>query len=313
MNRRPAIWLFLAVVAGILLPGCYERKQTAILNPDGSGKMLIETDVAVPSNDVPGKEKPTAVSFGRQLIADFINNSQGVAAWSDVAVTELADGRAHIAAVAYFPDISLLHFDLPLTFTWKKQDDGTYLFGVERTRSAPTAPVAMTDDQVREQVSKAQAQYKEQQLAMQTALTAFNLQMTFTLPGEITQSHIFTKQDRNVSLTLDGKKIAGALDKFMTDDAALTATIRSGKDLIENDDILLNAMYGEKGPVAAVVKVPADALSAFDYRGESLRAAAVQHDMLEDAGVQILPKFIVKPPATAPAAGPTAAPAPGAR
>jgi hypothetical protein len=289
----------LLIVAAALLSGCYERKQTTVLNPDGSGKMVIETDVAVPTIETPGKQKPSAVSFGREIAAQFINSTRGVDAWSEVSVTEAADGRAHIRAVAYFPDISAVRTDLPLTFSWQRQEGGICQLTVARTRNNAGAPVSMSDEQLKEQVQKAQAQYKEQQLALQTALNAFNLQLTFVLPGEVTGDRVFTRKDNTVSLTLDGKKIAAALDKFMADDAALARTIKSGQDLTDNDDILLDAMYGKKGPVSATVKLPPDASPVFDYRAEARAAAAAQHAMLEAAGVQLVPRFIVKPPAGA--------------
>jgi hypothetical protein len=300
--RCTAATLFLLAFAAVL-PGCYERTETVIINPDGSGKMLIETDAAVPLADGPGKQKPTAVKFGQQLLANFINNSRGIDAWSDVAISEARDGRAHIAAVAYFPDISQVRFDLPLTMSWRKMDNGTYLLLVDRTRSAATSPLALTDEQLKDQVAKAQAQYKEKQLALQTQLNAFTLRLKFILPGAVSDMHVFSKTQDGVSLTLDGKKIATALDKFMADDEALGRTIKSGQDLTDNDDILLDAMYGQKGPVVVRVKLPAEnagGLPSFDYRTESRAAALAQHDMLEAAGVQLVAKFIVKPPASQP-------------
>ena len=41
-------------------------------------------------------------------------------AWSDLAVSETQDGRAHVTAVAFFPNINALHFDMPLDFVWTR-------------------------------------------------------------------------------------------------------------------------------------------------------------------------------------------------
>jgi hypothetical protein len=188
---------------------------------------------------------------------------------------------------------------LPLVYSWKAQPNGTRVLTLERTRGAPSATMAFSDEELKAQVAKTQALYKAQQPVLQTALAAFNLHITFLLPGDIVECQVFTQKDRGVSLTLDGKKIMAAMDKFMADDGAIAATIKSGKDLSENDDYLLDAMYGKKGPVSATVKLPADAVGAFNYGMESRAAAAAQHDMLEAAGVVLLPKFIVKPPPVA--------------
>ena len=120
--RHFPLLVLLALAA--LLPGCFERKQTATLNPDGSGKMFLETIVAVPSQGLPGKDKPTALSFGRIVAADLINTTRGVDAWADVAVSELEGGRARITATAYFKDLNALRFDMPLIFVWRRDATG---------------------------------------------------------------------------------------------------------------------------------------------------------------------------------------------
>src|SRR3954471_18748775 len=131
---------FAFCVFALCAGGCYERKQSVVLNPDGSGRVTIETDVAVPAIDAPGREKPTAVSFGRQLAAEIINSTKGVDAWADVAVTAAADGRAHIVGTAYFPDINQLRFDMPLRFVWKHGEGETYTLVVERVRQDMGGP-----------------------------------------------------------------------------------------------------------------------------------------------------------------------------
>ena len=304
------------------LPGCYERKESAVINPDGSGKMFIETVVAVPSQGLPGQEKPTALTFGRQVAATLINTTRGVDAWADVAITSVEGGRAQISATAYFPDLNALRFELPLVFIWKRDSQlgagmggagvagGGATFSIERTRTAVKAapPFSqITEAELNDMVAKSQAQYKETQGALQTQLNAFTLDMSFELPGEVTDAHLLAREDNTVSLTLDGKKAMEALDKFMADGAALRATFKAGTDLPENDDIMLQSMYGQKGPVSAHVKFAADAAPAFDYRTEARVAQLRQADMLKEAGVELLPRFIVTPdsqPASQPAVPP---------
>jgi len=316
LGRSPCARTLLCVLGlafCVLAAGCYERKQSVVLNVDGSGRVTVETDVAVPAADGPGRGKPTPLSFGRQVAADFINNTKGVDAWSDVAVTATADGRAHIAATAYFPDINLLHFDMPLEFTWKRGEAAdTFILTVVRTRQdmgeAPaTAPAgqaapkkpAMTADQVKQMVTAAKSQYKEQQAALRTQLDAFKLQMNFILPGEVAATHLFSQQGQTVTLSLDGKKVADALDKFMTSDQALAATFEAGEDLPTNDDFMLQSMFNQNGPAAVTMKVPSYTQPAFDYKSESGAAKRAEPAMFEKAGVVLVGSFTVKPPGAA--------------
>ena len=93
-----------------------------------------------------------------------------------------------------------------------------------------------------------------------------------------------------------------ALDKFMLDDEALAATFKRGKDTSENDDIMLKSMYGQPGPIRVHAKFAADAPAIFDYKTEMTVAQIKQTEMLKEAGVELIPKFIVKDaPASAPA------------
>jgi hypothetical protein len=299
------------VAAAASLQGCYERKQTAILNPDGSGRMTLTTLVAVPAQGV-GQEKPTALTFGRQWAASLINNTQGVDAWADVEITATPPpnaGKAQITATAYFPDLNKLKFDMPIEFVWKRDLEGATLT-VQRTRSAARSAIT-TDAQLKEVVAQAQKQYRDdQQLAWHMQLNAFRLDMIFELPGELGDTNLLGRDGQKVALVLDGKKAAEALDKFFADTAALTAMFKAGQDLPANDDLLLQSMYGSKGPVFAATKLAVDAKPAFDYKLEMRSAQLQQAAMLQAAGVELIPKFIVTPPAATRAAGGAGATAP---
>lgn len=303
-GRARGLFAFCATLAAALLPACYEQKQAVTLNPDGSGMVVIETRAAVPAVAGPDREKPSALEFGRQLAKDFINKTQGVEGWSGLSIRQADNGDAVVTATAYFPDIHRLRFDLPVLFSWKRQDDGTYRFGIERERGPNRPPLQLTDEQVREQVAQAQARYREQQPALQTALSTYRVTMTFTLPGDVSDARVLTvagggaggpADARTVTLALEGKKLIAALDKFMADDAIVAATIKSGSDLLSNDDLLLEAMFGSKGPVGATVAVPAGAGPAFDYARDAKAALAQEARMLKDAGVETVPKYSVTP------------------
>lgn len=305
-------WLVLAAAAVSLL-GCYERKQTCVLNPDGSGKMTLTTLVTVPPQGV-DKDKPTALTFGRQWAADLINNTQGVDAWADLEITAAAapdTGKARIMATAYFPNLNKLKFDMPLEFVWKRDLDGATLT-VQRTRSSARTAIS-SDAQLKQIVEAAQKQYKDdQQIVWHTQLNAFRLDMVFEVPGELGDANLFGRDGNKVALVLDGKKAADALDKFFGDTAALTAMFKAGQDLPANDDIMLQAMYGSKGPVFVKTKLAVDAKPEFDYKLEMRAASLQQKTMLEEAGVELIPKFIVTDPAATRATGGAASRAGGA-
>ena len=87
----------------------------------------------------------------------------------------------------------------------------------------------------------------------------------------------------------------------MADDVALATTFRRGRDTSDNDDIMLDSMYGKKGPVQVHSKFKLEEPIQFDYKTEKTVAELRQAQMFKDAGVELVPKFIVKDPQTAPA------------
>src|SRR5689334_1306401 len=111
--------IFLALVS---ISACLERKQTATINPDGSGKIVIDSVLAIPADMPAPGGKPDPAVVARQVATGLITKSQGVDAWKDVVVEVNPDGRAHVAMTAYFPDVSRLKLDLPIPMKWTKDD-----------------------------------------------------------------------------------------------------------------------------------------------------------------------------------------------
>ncbi len=313
-ERSGGFWRALFCVLGFAfcasVAGCYERRQDAVINPDGSGKMLIEGTVSLPATGATAKDKPTAAGYGKLFAADLVNSASGVDAWSDLAITQTADGQAHVAIVAYFSDLNKLYFkqplELPLQFIWTLEgQEGT----LQVSRIHPKQDSGKLDEaDARKMVVEAQKEYNEKQrLTMVTQLNAFSMKMIFELPGEVSAANVFDKDPQNkgtVSLTLDGKKVAAALDAFMADGNALQAMFEKGEDTSANDDHLLMSMMNKKGPVSATVKVATVegekgiALKpAFDYKTEMRAAELHQDEMFTQAGVELIPQFIVKPAA----------------
>ena len=253
--------------------------------------------------DAPGRERPTPLSFGRQLTARMVGSTKGVDAWSGLAITQTPDGRAHIAITAYFSDLNKLRFDMPIEFHWTFDETGATL-SVERLRTAVNSTASLTEAEIRDLVAKTKAKYEGERLAYRTQLNAFRLSMTFVLPGELGNERLMARDANKVAFTLEGRKAADALDKFMADDAALAATFRRGTDSSENDDHMLASMYGKPGPVRVQSKFGVDDAPLFDYQAEMTAAGEKQEAMFKAAGVELMARFIVKDPATAPAGAP---------
>ena len=83
---------------------------------------------------------------------------------------------------------------------------------------------------------------------MQLLLNTLKVEMTFDLPGSVTEANIFTKTGENqVTLAVDGKQVMAAMDKIMGDDKLLEGAIRNGTTPAQSDALLMENLFGKKG------------------------------------------------------------------
>jgi hypothetical protein len=286
--RRVIVPLLLAVM-GSALSACLERKQTGVLNPDGSGKITMETFVAVPPAEPGAPPPPDALTYARQVATQIVQTSRGIDAWKDVSYDKAADGRAHVVGTCYFPDINKLQLDNPIPFSWTRDAAGNYTLSLKaESGQTPPGQPAMTDAQVVAAVSQGKAQYGEFRPMLQTTLAPLKVNASLTLPGKIAKSNVFDVSGGNtVSLAFDGKQVLGAMDKIMADDKALGDAIRAGRQPDADQNLLLEQIFGKKGPVA--VTVSGANAPQFDYRAEVAAAKSGEAGMYRRLGIDPTP------------------------
>jgi hypothetical protein len=303
MNRPlPLARIFVLALSTLALSACLERKETGVLNPDGSGKAVVDTLLPVPPTQ-PGAPAMDPGTMGKAIASQMVARAQGVDAWKDVVIDTAPDGRIHVAATVYFPDISKFRLDSPFSTSWTKNADGAYTFAIQKDQpaNAPPPPPAMTDDQVSQAITSAKLDYKQNQPAMQTVLNALKIETTFTLPGTVSATNIFTKAPASnaVTLVLDGKAMSAAMDKIMADDKLLATAVRAGNNSPVADELLIENIFGKKGPISATVTGPVT--TQFDYKAESTAAKTAQAAMFAKVGVNPTPTQIPgMPPAGTP-------------
>jgi hypothetical protein len=110
--------------------------------------------------------------------------------------------------------------------------------------------------------------------------------LTYKLPGTIESSTNMKKIDVNtVNIQVDGAKIMAAMDAMMNDDqwmkkqAEAGVFVKGGSASAIDDDELNLRVFGEKGPVKAVVTGPGQ--SQFDYKSEVAAAKAEYTKLME--------------------------------
>ncbi len=276
--------LLLALVTA--LPACLERKQTGQLNPDGSGKIVLETFVPVPpAIPEPNQIPPDALSIAKSVATHMVQDSRGVDAWKDLTIEKAVDGRAHVVGTCYFSDINKLQLDNPVPISWSRDAKGNYVLSLKTFSGDAGAPQQpLTDAQVSSIVSEGKADYKRSKPELEQTFAGLKINASLTLPGKITAANIFQRlTDNTVGLSIEGPQVLSAMDSIMADDKGLTDAIRKGRQPDADQGLLLEKMFNQKGPVSATVSGPVANL--FDYPAEVAAAKAAQAAMYQRLGI----------------------------
>jgi len=302
-------WLLLTAL--ITLTGCVDEKEEFTINPDGSGKVFYSVNLKpMDLGALMGAPSAAAPKVDiKDNLKKLLENSQGIDTWKDVSHKVLEDGRAHIEATGYFPDINKVILDKSVEKSKKpeikftKADNKITIEFVSETDNAPdqnTPAPTLTDKQIDEQVKMAKMGYQQGKIMMQGFMKDMKFERTLHLPGQITKTSNFTKVDENtVQIAFDGEKAMKAMDLMMGDDAYLKEMIKKGNDPMQNpDETKLNEMlFGEAAAVSVTVEKADKAL--FDYKAE-MEAAKAKFPAMKDKLYGELDELAKKQPESAP-------------
>jgi hypothetical protein len=297
MGSRLGAGLFCALA--LSAAGCFETRQIVTLNPDGSGKVVMDTlmaSQAMMMMAATSKESaPDPNEIARGMACGMVTRSTGIDAWSDVKYEVIKDGRVHITGTAYFPDYAKIRIEGPsiMQATWTKADNGMVLEVQMNAKGAGAAkadppPKALTDKEVEDLLKQKRQEWQVSRPMMGKIFDTLKMDTTFLLPGKVAEASIFEKADGGVRLTIEGKKVMAAMDKVIGDDKLMTEAIRTGKDPVKDgpgaSDAMGEMIFGGKGPIRA--KVGGDLKPLFDYQAEVAKAKAAQPAMLKSLGVE---------------------------
>lgn len=271
----------------LILAGCYEAKQAFVLNADGSGKFTI--DLVFQSVSFGGNKKdPEKALIG--AVKDFLTKTKGVDAWKDVAFSTQDDGRIKIVATGYFPDLSKLELQQGnfLTCSLAPGEKGNLVFTVKGDSKKKAAkvdpPGPLTPEEKAKRIAKAKGEFQQGKGMLTAFLANLRHEASFALPGKLESSINMKKLDGGLlGVTLDGKKLLAAIEALGTNEAFFERQVLApGADPF-GDGAFNQGLYGEKGPVQAVLAKPFAA--KFDYAAEVAAAKAAQETLYKTLGL----------------------------
>ncbi len=223
-------WVAIALVPMLAAAaaGCRGRQEYWV-NPDGSGKVIYTLSMEH------NPKFPTERLQTMRKAYELLRNSRGVEAWSDISCVS-KDGRIHIRATGYFPDISQLRLQHGSQFQvlWHRAKDAPTLRMQARGMSTPKTPVKLTQEQLAARIKEirrqAAAPVTGQAKTFMEATSNSSTQYVFHLPGRIVDSTNLTRgKAGTVSLELDGGKVEKAYRDIIAGDKDMREMLLAGE------------------------------------------------------------------------------------
>jgi hypothetical protein len=232
-----------------LSAGCIEMKQTITLNPDGKGKVTYDMTgpmtggPTMPSPD--GKEKTLDQKKTDELVKTLTVGKEGIAAWKDVSMEWLPDGKLHFVGTAYFDNIEKLGSENAESYAVKREKNTLTVLVLPKKQvdpiGAPPAPnkpklpdlAKMTDKELDEFILNERVKYQSNKGLMTALLTDFKLSIEFKLPGDVSDSKGLKKDGGNkVSREVNGNELLKKYNAFYAEDnAALKKKVKTANSL----------------------------------------------------------------------------------
>lgn len=286
-----------AVAAATLMVGCIETKQDYTLNPDGSGKVLVEmTMPQMPFNLGPPDGQVAPDLAAKQFVKQVLDGSKGVDAWSGVRYERTEDGRTRFIGTAYFKDLSQMELGSGKMegISFAKDDTGGMVLSIKERDGAKSAapPKELPQEQMAQRIQAERMQYQQMRPMMAAAFGTMKMDVSFRLPGTLAEVSGFKKEPSGaVRLAFDGAQMLKAMDELMADDTYVRQNVLAGKKSAggspQMDQQTREKLFGTKGPLRARVTGPFKPL--FPYASEVAAAQAAHAKMIERLGLDKLP------------------------
>lgn len=280
------ITTLIVAVMSLWYLGCYETKLDYTVNPDGSGKVLVEVK-ATPMMET------NQANAGASLAKDVLKNSAGIDTWKDIEYKKTDDGKNFFKGTAYFSDITKVRFkniSMLDSINFYKDAQNNLILEMNsesKTEQKTSAKATLSSEEVDKFVTEQKSQFAQMKPMMGAFLGTMKTDISFQLPGKIEKVNNF-KMDKSglLRVSFNGQKLLDALDKLMANEEWWRAQALAGSDLQKGPPSgfeMNEQLFGEKGPVRASSKGKFKAF--FDYATEMAAAQAAFDAMITTLGL----------------------------
>lgn len=288
--EKTSAWFCLALGC-LLLNSCFEVEQEFTLNPDGTGKVRL--DSVFPNISFNGDDEQTEEAL-KKAVSEFMKETKGVEVWRDVTYSWTDDGRVNFKGTGYFEDIKELelHNVGMMAFDWSADGGkGTLTMDFKESEGGANEKVISKDPEERKKEIKMERQKFKQSKPMMTGfMTGLKHKAVFNLPGKSGATVNFTEEGGKIGIEVTGEKLLAAMEKLVNDDEWLMTNSFDAQEGPSDVEEMSETLFGHKGAVKADRTGLGKPL--FDYAAE-VAAARKDFEKLQE-------KFTVPiaPPAT---------------
>jgi hypothetical protein len=251
-TNRTAPPLLGLLLCSLLCAGCLKSTRDFVINPDGSGRVVVEeTTPNLAKMFDPEIRKGAPKEALRKFAAQVIGDSRGIELWKDVAYETLPDGRVHFKGTAYFRDYNDLHFVVLSNndFRINRTGDGTVtLFLQWDTATArPTTDVA----ERRHLADSLRASFAEARTLLASVSDIYERD-TYRIAGSVKSSRGFRLEaDGALGVELEGKTLLRVCDSITATEGFWEQA--AGREPGSEPDLrILAALFGGSMPSADV-------------------------------------------------------------
>ena len=246
------IWLCLGTGC-LLLNSCFEVEQEFTLNPDGTGKVVL--DSVFQNFALDGNSDQSEESLKRS-IGTLIKDSEGVETWKDISYSWTDDGRIRFKGTAYFSDISELKFPNLgiLQFAWTKDgDDGKLTVDFnESEEGKPKAEIAKDPEQRKKEMLVERQKFQQSKPMLMGFMTGLKHKAVFNLPGKAAATRNFTdEKSGKLGVEVTGDKLLAAMENLVADDEWLKSNSFDPQEGPSDVEAMSEVLFGQAGDVTA--------------------------------------------------------------
>jgi len=300
--------ILLISAALLFISGCLETELEIFLNTDGSGKMIMDTELSpmvAMQYSMFSEEATDSNAMVRQMLQNQMFRDNDTLVWEAIDSGTTSEGGLFFNATAYFNDMVDIYgcgHDMPfggmVNLEITRTDDGKmiltevdYIMEQEDANDVEKKKTELTDEQLEFKLKQLKMYLQQSKMMMGQYMGDFSYKMTIHLPGVIEDVNVFTVvDDYTVMFEIQGSKIMQEYDKLLADEAKLREMVKSNIEempMMEPDEkYMRKVMLGTDDPMRVVI-VPYDSMNV-DYTKDIETAKENFKQIVEKFGIEYI-------------------------